>query len=560
MAVRIEIECLDCAQRTPFHPTSTECPRCGSAWREARYDLRSDADQFRKLLATRPFNLWRYLELLPVRALPPGLSMGEGGTPLYPARNLGMMLGLPHVYVKDERQGPTGSFKDRQAAVTVAVLKEAGLTEAVVASTGNVAISYAAYCARAGIRLCAFLTSLVPADKMREVALYGTEVVKVASTYDQARHLAAEFAQRRGVYIDRGVRSVAAVEAMKTIAFEIAEQLGEISSIPATPTAPSAPWRAPDWYVQAVSGGIGPVGVLKGFQELFDLGLTQRVPSIAGIQTAGCEPMAKAWRANSMQPEIEPNPRTHISTLSTGNPGRAYTLLRQRLLEGPGGVFDSVTDEEAYAAMHILAKMEGVSLEPAAAVAFAGLMKLARAGSIRPDETVVVNCSGHTHPVGEELLADGWSREISVPQSSLPASPAEGLLLALALLDPSTTRQVLIVDDHPDSRRLIRRVLEAQGEYLIREAASGAEALADAHRSPPDLIILDLMMPDMDGLEVIGRLKAQPQTANLPVIVVTAKVLSGDEKKRLEGDFARLLTKGDLLSEDLLGEIARALK
>jgi threonine synthase len=142
----------------------------------------------------------------------------------------------------------------------------------------------------------------------------------------------------------------------------------------------------------------------------------------------------------------------------------------------------------------------------------------------------------------------------------LPASPAEGLLLALALLDPSTTRQVLIVDDHPDSRRLIRRVLEAQGEYLIREAASGAEALADAHRSPPDLIILDLMMPDMDGLEVIGRLKAQPQTANLPVIVVTAKVLSGDEKKRLEGDFARLLTKGDLLSEDLLGEIARALK
>ena len=130
--------------------------------------------------------------------------MGEGGTPLIHAVNLGMMLGLPRLYIKDERQGPTGSFKDRQAALSIAALKEAGITEAVLASTGNVAIAYSAYAARAGIKLWAFLTSLVPAEKMREVAIYGTQVVKVTASYDQTKQLAAEFARQRGLYLERG--------------------------------------------------------------------------------------------------------------------------------------------------------------------------------------------------------------------------------------------------------------------------------------------------------------------------------------------------------------------
>ncbi len=148
------------------------------------------------------------------------LSTWERGTPLIHAQNLGLMLGLPRLYIKDERQGPTGSFKDRQAALSIAAMKEAGITEAVLASTGNVAIAYSAYAARAGIKLWAFLTSLVPAEKMREVALYGTQVVKVTASYDQAKQLAAEFARQRGLYLERGSRSIPSVEAMKTISFE----------------------------------------------------------------------------------------------------------------------------------------------------------------------------------------------------------------------------------------------------------------------------------------------------------------------------------------------------
>ena len=164
-------------------------------------------------------------ELLPIRNPNPTLRLGEGGTPLIQAANLGMMLGLPNLFIKDERQGPTSSFKDRQAAVTIAALKEGGVTEMVAASTGNVAIALSAYAARAGIKLWAFVTSLVPGVKMREIALYGSQVVKITGSYDQAKQVAAEFAHQRGLYQDMGARTVTAVEAMKTLAFEIAEQL-----------------------------------------------------------------------------------------------------------------------------------------------------------------------------------------------------------------------------------------------------------------------------------------------------------------------------------------------
>ncbi len=560
MAADFVVACLDCDHSTPFDPMQVQCPACGSEWRQARYDLEALAAVVLERLQGRPFDLWRYLELLPVRQPSPNLSLGEGGTPLYRAENLAMMLGLPNLFIKDERQGPTASFKDRQAAVTVAALKEAGLTEAVVASTGNVAIAFSAYCARAGIQLWAFLTSLVPGAKMHEVALYGTKVVKLTATYDQAKQLAAEFARQRGLYFDRGARSIPAVESMKTIAFEIAEQLAQIVGLPGRRGESGAPWRAPDWYIQSVSGGIGPLGVLKGFQELHALGLIDRVPAIACVQAEGCAPMANAWarQAETIEPVL--TPETYISTLSTGDPGRTYSLLRPHLLAA-GGTMTSVSDEEAIRAMHMLAKMEGLSVEPAAAVAFAGLLQLVQEGRIEPDQVVVVNCSGHTMPVEEELLGENWVHELATGEGvTVPEGPQEGLLGALARLDRRRVREVLVVDDHEEARRLIRRILQAQGAFHVLEAASGPEALEKVAQRRPDLVILDLMMPEMDGFEVLDRMKHLPATARIPVIVVTAKELTAHEKRRLEGQIARLMTKGDFLSEDLLEEIARALE
>src|SRR5574341_1034611 len=508
------IRCLDCGHAAPFMPRSMQCPQCNSQWREAEYDYETLAKTLPLQLPSRPFDLWRYRELLPVRNPNPTLTLGEGGTPLIQAVNLGMMLGTPNLFIKDERQGPTASFKDRQAAVTIAALKEAGITEMVAASTGNVAISYSAYAARAGIKLWAFVTSLVPAVKMREIALYGSQVVKVTGSYDQAKQIASEFARQRNLYLDMGARTITSIEAMKTISYEIAEQLTALQG-PATPTnGKAAVWRTPDWYVQAISGGMGPLGVYKGFRELKQMGLIDRIPSIAAVQADGCAPMVESFKQGLETAIPMISPKTHIETLATGDPGRSYTLLRKYILE-THGTFESVSDEEAFRAMHVLAKMEGLSTEPAAAVAFAGLFKLVRSGQIKPNETVVVNCTGHTMPAEEFILGNNWTRDVVLPAQQKEETPQEGLLAALNQVAPNRLDRKSVVDDIAEARRLIRRILQSQGDYTIYEAPNGPEGIELIKRELPDLVVLDLMMPEMDGFAVMDALKADPQTAQI---------------------------------------------
>lgn len=554
------VECIDCHHQTGFHPSSQVCPNCGGLWREARYDLQAIAKSLPSLIQTRPFDIWRYRELLPIQNPNFDLTLSEGGTPLIRAANLGMILSHQKIYMKDERQGPTASFKDRQAAITISALKEAGITEAVIASTGNVAIAYSAYAARAGIKLWAFLTSLVPSSKMREVALYGTQVIKVTGSYDQAKQVAAQFAQQRGIYLDAGARSVTCIEAMKTIAFELAEQLGShpVRSNGAS-LASAPPWHAPDWYLQAVSGGMGPLGVYKGFLELYELGLIDRIPKIGVIQVEGCSPMVHAWKQDRDIAAPVLSPRTLIATLATGDPGKTYTHLFHRI-KSTGGVFESVTDQEAFRCIHFLAKMEGLSVEPAAAVAFAGLIKLVRSGTITPDETVVVNVSGHTMPVERNILGEGWSKDLVLPSEQMDESQEEGLLAALSKVAIDRFPRIAIVDDNPDVRRLIRRILQAQGNYELFEAVNGLEAVNLVKRELPNLVILDLMMPELDGFGVMEALQADPTTADIPIIVVTAKELTPAEKKRLNGHIQTLMQKGDFLSDDLLDEVRAFLK
>ena len=164
----IFIACTRCDWREPYATPRHSCPECGADWLEARYDYQATRRTWDEELQKRPFTMWRYRELLPLRDDANLITMGEGGTPLYRTHNLGLMLNRSNIYVKDERQGPTGSFKDRQASLAISVLKEQGITEAVLASTGNVAISYSAYSALAGVKIWTFLTSAVPAEKMRE--------------------------------------------------------------------------------------------------------------------------------------------------------------------------------------------------------------------------------------------------------------------------------------------------------------------------------------------------------------------------------------------------------
>jgi threonine synthase len=544
---QIWLECAACGHRTPFVRPLNACEKCGGEWLDARYDYDAVRERWPAALRERPFDMWRYRELLPLRDDAHRVTMGEGGTPLLHATNLGLMLGCPHIYLKDERQGPTGSFKDRQASLAISVMKEHGVTEAVVASTGNVAISYSAYSALAGIKMWTFLTSLVPPQKMREVALYGSEVVKVTATYDQTKKVAADFAARKGHFLDRGIRGISARESMKTVAFETAEQL------PVLIGPGDTPWRTPDWYIQAVSGGMGPVGVWKAYEELMTLGLVDRMPKLACIQAAGCAPMVHSFNKGLEEAEPVLNPQTLVITIATGSPGPAYTFLA-RVAREHGGAFEAVSDEETFRAMHVMAKLDGISMEPAAATAFAGLFKLLSKGVIRRDEVIVVNCSGHTFPVEKHLLGDEWARTVEI-SAEAPAIE-EGLLGSLERLN-GKVQSIAIIEDDPKARLLLRRILQTRGEYRVSEAHDGAAALELVHRERPDLILLDLMMPGMDGFAVLEALKADEKVKDVPVIVITAKELTAAERERLSGQIEMLMQKGSFTDEELLEQILK---
>ena len=570
-------ECLDCGHRTFFTITLTACPICNSEWLEARYDYRWISQKLPNLLPGRPFNLWRYRELLPIYEFNPGLSMGEGGTPLIHAKNLGLMLGCSNIYIKDERQNPTASFKDRQATVKVAALKEIGINDFVLASTGNLALAYSAYTARAGIKLWAFLSSLVSTERMRELADYGTQVIKVTSSYDQAQIIASEFAQHQGLHLELGSRSIPSVESMKTIAFEIAEQL----AFPYNQSGVG--WMAPDWYVQSTGDGLGLLGVMKGFDELHQMGLVDKIPALGGIQVDGCAPMVQAWKTGMEKVEPVVTPRTNIASLATGNPGRTYSQLFHRMKRDGKGVFESASDEEAFRAMRILAEMEGISVEPAAAVGFAGLITLMRAGIIKSTDLIVVNCTGHTMPAEKAWLKDKWmhsviphsdqrsaSGKISQEASGL-AKPylhveEEGLLAALNRITPNyfsyrdRSPNILIVNHSKEARLLIRRILQTQGKYLIVEADNGKQAIEIARNELPDLILLDLVMPDIDGFAFLEALKEHPSTSSIPVIVLTVNDLTVEEKNRLKDQIQSMVQENEFFDVGLLEEVRSIIK
>jgi threonine synthase len=536
------LQCSICGNQQSYEPfVPAICKKCESHWLEANYDYAAFKQNILRGLPNRPTNMWRYQDVLPLDN-PSALDLyPAGGTPLWLSQRFAPKLGHDRVYFKDERYGPTSSFKDRQAAVAVAAMNEGNIREAVIASTGNAAVAYAAACARAGIKLWVFMTSLVPQEKLREAALFGAEVIRVSGNYDQTKQIASQFAQRKNLLLDRGASSIPARESMKTIAYEIVEQLG---------------WRAPDWYIQAVSGGMGPLGVYQGFKEMFDMGLIDRIPKLAIIQAEGCSPMIQAFKAgkDTAEPVI---PDTRIIILSTGDPGKSYTYL-WNIIQKHGGTMESVTDAEAFDAMRSLAKSEGMAVEPATAVAYAGLEKLLKEKTISKDEVVVINCTGHTFPVEKHVLGDQWAVDVHLSKDQSPA-PQEGLQAALENLDEKTTT-VLLVDDNPDDALLIRRLLEGKKSYRVHHANDGWEGLAMARQFLPDLIVSDLTMPGIDGFGFVEELKLDPRTKDIPVVVVSAKDITAEERNRLNGHIEALYQKGSLPTRKFVDKVINVIE
>jgi threonine synthase len=223
-----------------------------------------------------------------------------------------------------------------------------------------------------------------------------------------------------------------------------------------------------------------------------------------------------------------------------------------------GGTMESVTDMEAFAAMRALAKSEGMAVEPATSVAFAGYEKMRKNGTIKEEELVVVNCTGHTFPVEKHVLGDQWAVDVHLSKDQSPA-PREGLQSALENLDEKTT-SVLLVDDNPDDALLIQRLLEGRKNYRMYHASDGWEGLAMARQKLPDLIISDLTMPGIDGFGLVEELKLDPRTRDIPVVVVSAKDITLEERNRLNGHIEAVYQKGSLQTRKFVDQVIQVIE
>jgi threonine synthase len=286
------------------------------------------------------------------------------------------------------------------------------------------------------------------------------------------------------------------------------------------------------------------------------MGLIDHMPKLAVVQADGCSPMVKAFKAGKSvaEPVI---PATRIAILSTGDPGKSYTYL-WKLIEKYGGTMESVSDAEAWMAMKSVAKTDGLSVEPATAVAFAGLQKMVANGLVGRDELVVINCTGHTFPVEKHILGDQISVDVEIGEQE-PSRLREGLQAALERLDENTTT-VLIIDDNPDDAHLVRRILEARKTYRVFHSNDPWDGLAQARQRRPDLIILDMMMPGLDGIGVLEELKLDKRTEQIPVIVVSAKDVSLEERQRFMGQVAAVYQKGSLPPRAFADQVVEVLE
>ena len=330
-------------------------------------------------ISSREKTYWRYAELLPI--VDPSLivSIGAGMTPLLKAERLGRELGLRHLYIKNDSVNPTFSFKDRPAGVAVSKARELGLKAVGCASTGNLASATAAHAARGGLPCHIFAPSDIEMAKIVQALSYGADYIAVDGTYDDANRIAAQIGERRRIgVVNINLRSYY-VEGSKTLAFEVAEQLG---------------WQAPDHLVIPVGSGAMLNAICKGFEELEHASLIRDCNAIHphAAQPQGCSPVVDAFASNGPVVPVE-RPNTVAKSLAIGDPGDGWYVLKR--LRQYGGQARLCTDEEILDAIQLLARTEGIFTEPAGGVAVAVLKKMAEDGTIPPDETAVCYVTGN---------------------------------------------------------------------------------------------------------------------------------------------------------------------
>ena len=372
------LKCRECGRQYPKQLIAG-CEDCFAPL-EVEYDYEAISRVLsREVITSRPKNLWRYRELLPLDR-DPNVGLASGATPLVKAQRLGRALGINELYIKnDSVNAPTLSFKDRVTAVAINKALEFGLKAVGCASTGNLANSVAANAAAAGLPAYILIPENLEANKIIATAIYGARVIAVRGNYDDVNRLCTEVAERRQWgFVNVNLRPFYG-EGSKTFGYEIAEQLG---------------WRAPAAVVVPMAGGSLITKIYKGLKELERLALLEDEARtrLYGAQAVGCNPIAAAVKRGSC--DIQPvKPSTIAKSLAIGNPADGYHAAG--LIAQTGGWAEDVTDTEIVAGIKLLAETEGIFTETAGGVTVAVTKKLVEQGRIGPDDLTVIAITGN---------------------------------------------------------------------------------------------------------------------------------------------------------------------
>jgi threonine synthase len=347
----------------------------------------------RDAVARRPWTMWRYRELLPIAEDEQPISLGEGATPLVALARVVAPLALDGVYVKDEAQNPTGSFKSRGMSAAVTVAKRLGASGFVAPSAGNAGGALAAYAARAGLSARIYVPRDTPGILIAEMRGYGAEVVLVDGLIDDAGRLAAEYARASRAFNVATFREPYRVEGKKTMGFELVEQLGGV----------------PGTIVYPTGGGTGLVAMWKAFDELEQAGwIGAQRPVMIAVQAEGCAPIVRAYeRGDEAATRVE-NGATKLWGLRV--PGGIGDRLSLRAVRESGGRALAVADELAFQAMRDLHRDEGIDASEEGGATLAALRILRNDGVALPAPIVLFNTATslkYWPRESEELTANG---------------------------------------------------------------------------------------------------------------------------------------------------------
>jgi threonine synthase len=372
-------ECINCKKTYGIDEIVYFCKKCGDIL-EIKFGLEELDEAFQKSdWRSKPLSVWRYRDFLPIHEATQTVTLGEGGTGLHRSEHLGAELGLKNLYVKNEGENPTGSFKDRGMTVGVTKALELGARHVICASTGNTSASLAAYAARAGIKCTVLIPSgKIAYGKLSQAMIHGAKVLQVRGNFDQALEFVLKLADKhKDIYLLNSINPFR-IEGQKSLGYEICEQLN---------------CEPPDRIIIPVGNAGNISAVWKGLTEFYKLGYIKKLPKMTGIQAAGSAPIAQAIKKGSDKIVPVEQPETIATAIRIGAPvswKKAVNAIHES-----NGTAETVTDEEILGAQKILARIEGIFVEPASASSIAGLKKLVNNGVISKDERVVCITTGH---------------------------------------------------------------------------------------------------------------------------------------------------------------------